>query len=135
MKRWLSSAFAAALLSSTGAAHALDVGGLVAADGRAFVLGPKYVGQSQGTGVSLVAEPEFSLKTEDEAHLAKLHPFYRLDPIDERRSHPDLREGFYRLKLQHWEMGLGVGQFTWGVLESHRPSDVTSSGALRRIVG
>jgi hypothetical protein len=102
----------------------VEVSGQVAADGRMFFQRPKYAGQEFGAAVSLMAEPELKYKTKNEKHTFKLHPFYRLDPIDERRSHPDLREASYALTLEHFEAGLGVGTFTWGALESYRPVDV-----------
>jgi hypothetical protein len=98
--------------------------GYVAADGRLFVGPPKYAGQDQGTGVSLVVEPEVAVETEDSTHKATLRPFYRLDPVDQKRSHADLRQASYQLKTTHFELGAGAGIFTWGVLESYRPVDV-----------
>ncbi len=97
--------------------------GYAAADGRAFVQAPKYAGQAQDTSVSLVAEPEVALQSEDAVHTATLRPFYRLDPVDSQRSHADLRQADYRLSLDRFEASAGVGQVSWGVLESYRPTD------------
>jgi hypothetical protein len=107
-----------------GSGKGIETSGQVAADGRTFFQRPKYAGQEFGAAVSLLAEPEFKYKSKNEKHTFKLHPFYRLDPIDERRSHPDLREASYALTLEHFEASLGVGSFTWGALESYRPVDV-----------
>ena len=103
---------------------AFAASGYVAADARAFVHAPQYAGQERGTGVSLVAEPQVEAKTDDGTHTLTLRPFYRLDPNDEKRSHADVRQASYRLSLEHFEAGLGAGTFTWGVLESYRPTDV-----------
>ncbi len=107
-----------------GCLPAVEASGLVAADGRAFAYAPKYAGQSRGDGVSLVAEPQFDMKSEDGVQAATVRPFYRLDPTDEKRSHADLREASYRLSLGHFQAGVGAGIFTWGVLESYKPTDV-----------
>lgn len=112
----------ASLLSGCGASR--ETAGKVAADGRAFVLSPKYPGQALDDAVSLVAEPEFKLKSESGTHTATLRPFYRLDPVDERRSHADLREASYKIAGDALEASAGVGTFAWGVLESYRPTDV-----------
>ena len=112
------------LLAAGCAAPAIEASGHVAADGRAFFFAPKYAGQDQGTTVSLVAEPQFQAKTDDDEHTLTLRPFYRLDPSDEKRSHADVRQASYRLSLEHFEAGAGAGTFTWGVLESYRPTDV-----------
>ncbi len=115
----------ATLLSLTGCASpTFQTAGHVAADGRAFAFDPKYAGQAQGTSVSLVAEPEASIKTEDNTHTWTGRPFYRLDPVDVKRSHADVREASYKLALDHFEAKAGIGQVTWGVLESYRPTDV-----------
>lgn len=113
-----------AALAALGCGAPVQTGGLVAADGRAFAQDPKYPGQARGDAVSLVAEPEVSVKTEDGTHEAAVRPFYRLDPIDDRRSHADLRKAYYQLATGPFEAGLGVRTFTWGVLESYRPTDV-----------
>jgi len=102
------------------------VAGHVAADGRAFAFDPKFNGQAQGSNVSLVAEPEVSIKTEDDKSTWTARPFYRLDPVDSRRSHADIRQATYKLSLDHFEASAGIGSVTWGVLESYRPSDVVN---------
>ena len=111
-------------LFGLGCLPAVQASGLVAADGRVFAYDPKYPGQNRGDGVSLVAEPQFDMKSENGVHKATLRPFYRLDPNDEKRSHADVRDASYRLSTGHFEAGLGAGIFTWGVLESHKPTDV-----------
>lgn len=107
-----------------GCLPAVAASGIVAADGRVFAYDPKYAGQSRGDGVSLVAEPQFDMKSESGVHAATVRPFYRLDPTDEKRSHADLREASYRLSAGHFQAGVGAGIFTWGVLESYKPTDV-----------
>lgn len=101
-----------------------ETGGLVAADGRVFVLPPKYAGQEYGHGVSLVVDPRFVLDIQDGRHRLAAEPFYRLDPVDDRRSHADVREASYRMSYRGWKAGLGLGLFSWGVLDSYRPTDV-----------
>lgn len=102
----------------------VETGGYAAADGRAFPLAPKYLGQLPGNAVSLVAEPQIALTSKNEKHAVTLRPFYRLDPVDSERSHADLRRADYRLSLEHFQLGAGIGSVTWGVLESAKPTDV-----------
>ena len=113
-----------ALLLTACAVTKSQVAGSVAAEGRAFILPPKYPGQEYGHGVSLVVEPKFSLDIRDGTHRLAVQPFYRLDSVDAKRSHADVRQADYRLSLRGWSFGLGAGQFSWGVLESYRPTDV-----------
>lgn len=102
----------------------LQTAGLVAADGRAFFLPPKYAGQELGHGVSLVVDPRATVDIKDGRHKLTIEPFYRLDPVDDKRSHADLREASYRFSMKGWKVGIGAGIFSWGVLESYRPTDV-----------
>lgn len=117
-----------ALCVALGGCASIDasVGGFVAADGRVFFEPPKYSGQDPGNAVSLVTEPQLALKGVEGTHAIALRPFYRLDPADERRSHLDVREALYRLTTEHFELTAGVGLLSWGVLESHRPTDVVN---------
>lgn len=112
----------AALLTT--ACSNVKAAGHVAADARVYAFDAKYPGQARGDTVSLVVEPEVQAKTEDEVHTATLRPFYRLDPSDEKRSHADLREGSYKIAAGSFQGGIGAGQFTWGTLESYKPTDV-----------
>ncbi|MFT3836046.1 MAG: hypothetical protein QM723_03490 [Myxococcaceae bacterium] len=114
---------AACALFAGCASTSLTVAGDAAIDGRLFVQPSKYPGQQGGSGASLVAEPSAKLQLDD-ASTFEVQPFYRLDPVDARRSHFDLRQASYRLSLEHFEASAGVGTFTWGALESHRPGDV-----------
>ena len=113
-----------AALFGLGCLPAVQASGNVAAEGRAFAYDAKYPGQDRGDGVSLVAEPQFDMKSEDGVHAATVRPFYRLDPNDEKRSHADVRDASYRLSTGHFQAGLGAGIFTWGALESYKPTDV-----------
>jgi hypothetical protein len=111
-------------LGSLGCRPAVSASGLVAADGRAFAYDAKYPGQDRGDAVSLVAEPQLDVKSGDGVHAATVRPFYRLDPKDDKRSHADVRDASYRLAAGRFHAGVGAGIFTWGVLESYKPTDV-----------
>ncbi len=126
MQRFISFCIVLVFLVTTrlAAAGEFSVAGDVSADGRAFVRSPAYPGQARGDAVSLRAEPEVSWKAEGEHHALVLRPFYRLDPIDPRRSHADLRQARWDYRGDVLTVGAGVGTFGWGVLESYRPSDV-----------
>lgn len=106
-------------------AHAeVTISGDVSADARVFTSSPAYVGQARGDAVSLHAEPEVRYKSESGHHTLDARPFYRLDPIDDHRSHADIRQARYDYAGETFGFGAGVGVFSWGVLESYRPTDV-----------
>ena len=123
--RWIAAAacFLAAALSREARAD-WNTTGFVTLDARAFVTKQGYAGQSRDDDVSLRAEPEVGWKSDDKEQSLKLRPFYRLDPIDSQRTHYDLRDARYGYTGEHFAVGAGFGTFSWGVLESYRPSDV-----------
>lgn len=100
--------------------------GSIATDARAYLRSPKYSGQEQGTSVSLAFEPELSLQTDDQKHTATLRPFIRMDAVDSQRTHYDLRQADYVFATDGWELGAGIGTFSFGVLEGNRLVDVTN---------
>ncbi|MCA9551527.1 MAG: hypothetical protein KC933_15935 [Myxococcales bacterium] len=102
----------------------LDARGFVAADGRVFAFAPGSPEQASGNAVSMVAEPQLALASDDGVHVVTVQPFLRLDPLDQQRSHWDLRRAEYTATFESWEAGFGVGQFRWGVLESYGLTDV-----------
>ncbi len=112
------------VLVLSGCGATFEYRGFTAADGRAFPFRPISRDQARGNGVSLVAAPEVALASENEHHLVTLRPFLRLDPIDRQRSHWDVRRADYVLHSGSLELGLGAGQFRWGVLESYSLVDV-----------
>jgi hypothetical protein len=100
--------------------------GYLAADLRVFPESPRHAGQSQGTGPSAAFEPDFSLQTDDTIHTLTLRPFLRLDAQDSARTHFDLRQADYVVADDGFELGLGVGLFSWGRLEGNRLVDVVN---------
>jgi hypothetical protein len=115
------------LAALLGCASEITAVGYAAVDARAFPEEPRYHEQSDAPGFSLVAEPELFLKSEDNTHALSLRPFLRLDSVDPQRTHGDLRRADYVLSVGDFELGAGSGQFRWGVLEAHSPSEVLNT--------
>ena len=125
MTRWLP-----LMLILLGACANARYGGRVAGDGRAFFRPAAHEGQNQGSGVSLLAEPSVSLQDDDGRHTATLQPYFRADLQDPERTHIDLRQADYVYARGPAEVGLGVGTFTWGVMDAHRPVDIVNQRDL-----
>lgn len=115
------------ILLQAGCASSLDYRGKVAVEGRYYPLPPKYDGESSGSGVSMVAEPEAWLQSEDNKNVLTLRPFLRLDAAEPERDHWDLRRLDEVYSGEGWEFGAGVNVFDWRVLESHGLVDVLSA--------
>jgi hypothetical protein len=107
-------ASAVALVSTRARAGQWSFGGDTSADARTFASSPAYAGQARGDAVSLRAEPELAWTSESGHHAVALRPLYRLDPIDGRRSHADLRQARWDFTGEHLTLGAGVGTFAWG---------------------
>ena len=111
------------LVAGCASAH---YGGRAALEGRVFPLAPAIEEQGQGSGPSVVADPSFSVQSDDGVHTATVQPFVRADLQDEARTHFDVRQADYVLATGPIELGAGVGVFTWGVMDGHRPVDVVN---------
>ncbi|MFT7144281.1 MAG: hypothetical protein ACI8QY_000329, partial [bacterium] len=64
----------------------------IAAELRAFKEGSSYAGQKDGSGVSIVIEPEIIHEFNDGDDRITFSPFFRFDKNDSDREHGDIRE-------------------------------------------
>jgi hypothetical protein len=111
-------------VAAWGQAQGLDFSGYVAGEGRFFLQEAALDGQEDGPQWSLVAQPELRLKLADRPQQFKLTPFYRLDGMDEKRTHFDLREAYWRYSAGSWELLAGLNKVFWGVTESQHLVDI-----------
>lgn len=61
---------------------------------------------------------------DDERQSLTFTPFYRYDAEDDQRTHFDIREGFWSLVGNDWDLHLGVKQVFWGVTEFNHLVDI-----------
>lgn len=73
---------------------------------------------------SLVLEPEWYIEWQQGDSRLTVTPFFRLDSLDDERTHADLREFMYLQLLNDYELQIGVGKVFWGVTESIHLVDV-----------
>jgi hypothetical protein len=111
-------------VAASGRTQGLDFSGYVAGEGRFFLQEAALDGQQDGPQGSLVAQPELRLKIADRPHQFKLTPFFRLDGMDEERTHFDLREAYWRYSADSWELLVGANKVFWGVTESRHLVDI-----------
>ncbi|NVD06447.1 hypothetical protein FCU94_05930 [Vibrio sp. JPW-9-11-11] len=103
--------------------YAVEISGQGVLEHRQF-FSQGLQGQEKGQ-TSVVIEPELYWSLTDSSDFT-LVPFYRLDSMDEQRTHFDLREALY---LKYWdqvELRAGVGKVFWGVTESQHLVDVVN---------
>nr|WP_181136618.1 hypothetical protein [Vibrio jasicida] len=81
--------------------------------------------QGQGKGqASLVLQPEFYWDLKDGEASFTFTPFYRLDSMDDERTHGDIREALYLTYWDDYELRVGISKVFWGVTESAHLVDV-----------
>jgi hypothetical protein len=101
----------------------LSVSGNVGLEGRLFTQSPVFSSQKRAT-VSLDGEVELVYRFENGDRFT-FKPFGRLDSADERRSHWDIREAAFLLRLpKDFELRAGVSKVFWGVAESNHLIDI-----------
>ncbi|MGF1697997.1 hypothetical protein L4C54_20240 [Vibrio lamellibrachiae] len=107
---------------SLGLADQIEVGGQVNVEHRQFFSSGE---QGQGKGQSsIVVAPEFYWQSEQSNGSFTFTPFYRLDSLDDERTHGDIREALYLTYWDDYELRAGVGKVFWGVTESSHLVDV-----------
>jgi len=68
--------------------------------------------------------PKYYLETVDGKHSINFEGFAVLDQYDNKRSHVDIRELYYRYVHKNLEISLGAKRIYWGVAESNHLVDV-----------
>lgn len=103
--------------------------GRIEAESRAFPRAPLLAEQARHDG-SAALGGELSLSWGGGAHLITVEPFFRLDAVDRRRTHADLRVLSYERAWRHVELRVGVRRVFWGVTESRHLVDIINQTDL-----
>ena len=104
---------------------AQEFSGYVALDARLFPHEASYPAQG-GDDFSLIAEPEFYYTWNNDRDSITFTPFGRVNSVDEKRTHTDIRELFWLHANNSWEIRLGVDKVFWGVTESRHLVDIVN---------
>jgi len=107
-----------------------SISGYVAGEARVFFHSPIHPGQKDEPELSLAVRPEYSYRSDTRDHQLRLVPFFRLDSVDERRTHADIREGYWRWLADDWELLIGMDKVFWGVAESRHLVDIINQTDL-----
>ena len=104
--------------------NAGDFTGYAAIDYRQFFSGPAAEEQELSSGPTLVLEPEYYHVSEDQSHIFTLRGFGRLDNVDDRRSHLDIRQADWVWANNDIEFTAGISKVFWGVTETRHLVDI-----------
>ena len=85
--------------------------------------------QSRHSG-SIAAQAELSLSWGRGKHLLTVAPFLRVDAVDSRRTHFDIRTLSYERAWRSLELRVGIRRVFWGVAESRHLIDVINQTDL-----
>jgi hypothetical protein len=110
--------------------RAWTVNGDTGIESRYFFSDPRWPGQSGDTASSWSTNLEFRWRNLDGDQRASIQPFLRLDSIDSERNQFDLREAYWALEGDNWELLLGLDKVFWGVAESRHLVDIVNQTAL-----
>jgi hypothetical protein len=100
----------------------------VGAQARAF-----FVEGSEGQSEfhpSLSIKADYYRAWDEERQSLTFTPFYRYDAEDDERTHFDIREGFWSVVGNDWDLHLGVKQVFWGVTEFNHLVDIINQTDL-----
>lgn len=113
--------------------HAFELSGQLNVEHRQF-LSQGLQDQDKGQS-SLVVEPELYWRINESSDFTFV-PFYRLDSMDEERTHGDIREALYLNYWDDYELRVGIGKVFWGVTESaHLVDIVNQTDAIESLDG
>lgn len=112
-----------------GSADAGEVSGYVSVESRGFPQSGAYADQGPGD-VSVVVAPEYYVASDDGDQALTFEGFVRLDGSDRQRTHFDIRELFWEVVSDQWELRVGVRHVFWGVTESQHLVDIVNQTDL-----
>lgn len=121
---------AAIFAASTSSAEDWDMTGFVGFDTQGFWLDGRYPGQKNGLNPSLLFQPEFYWSSDDSRQRVSIVGFARADSMDDERTHADLREAYWGIDGNGWDLTAGVSKIFWGVTESRHLVDVINQTDL-----
>jgi hypothetical protein len=120
----------ATIAASTSSAEDWDVTGFIGFDTQAFWLDGQYQGQANGLNPSILLQPEFYWRSDDSRQRISIVGYARADSADDERSHADLREAYWGIDGNGWDLTAGVSKIFWGVTESRHLVDVINQTDL-----
>jgi len=120
----------ATFATSSSNAEDWDITGFAGIDTQAFWLDGQYDGQENGLNPSLLLQPEFYWRSDDGDQRISIVGFARWDSVDDERSHVDLREAYWGIDGNRWDLTAGVSKIFWGVTESRHLVDVINQSDL-----
>ena len=119
-------AVASSLIAATAIGADFRLSGFVGGELRYFPDEGQYAGQFDHWQPSLLTSPEFRWRMENKDRVT-ITPFFRVDGQDDKRTHFDLREAYWRRRGEQWDVTVGLDRVFWGVTESRHLINIINS--------
>lgn len=103
---------------------AFELAGQLNVEHRQF-LSHGLQGQSKGQS-SVVVQPELYWDFQSGDSSFTFTPFFRVDSLDDERTHGDIREALFLTYWDDYELRVGISKVFWGVTESAHLVDVVN---------
>ncbi|OXD13031.1 hypothetical protein CA165_01580 [Vibrio parahaemolyticus] len=103
---------------------AFELAGQLNVEHRQF-LSHGLQGQSKGQS-SVVVQPELYWDFQSGESSFTFTPFFRVDSLDDERTHGDIREALFLTYWDDYELRVGISKVFWGVTESAHLVDVVN---------
>ncbi len=117
------------LVARAAPAGAAELTGFVSLEYRGYWSDPLFIEQHHHEP-SVVLQPEFYHEWNAGDDIFTFTPFFRYDVMDNRRTHPDIRELSWLHVGDDWEMTLGISKVFWGVTEVQHLVDIINQTDL-----
>jgi hypothetical protein len=116
-------------VAATPVAGQVSLGGQGSLEFRGFLASP--LSDIQGRGdLSFSLHPELYFDAEGGRQMFAFEPFVRVDLVDNKRTHVDIRTLSWERAWNKWELRLGIRRVFWGVTESLHLVDVINQTDL-----
>ncbi len=103
----------------------VDWFGYMAGDFRYFHDDALYDGQEDAY-FSTVFKPQLFFESRNRNHQVHFMGFARLDQYDDKRTHADIRDLYWRFAQANWELSAGIKTIAWGKTESNHLTDIVN---------
>lgn len=101
----------------------IEIFGEIEFEGTVFAKDPQFAAQERDD-VSVAGKVTLQAKWWDGDLTFRLTPFARLDLVDDRRTHFDVREAKFDLTLDKWSFTIGADTVFWGKTEAVHLVDI-----------
>lgn len=120
----------ASIATGTSSAEDWEVTGFLGIEAQAYWLDGQYERQENGLNPSLLLQPEFYWRNDEGRQRISIVGFARADSVDDERSHVDVREAYWGIDGNGWDLTAGISKVFWGVTESRHLVDVINQTDL-----